>query len=174
MQRMWRQMFTAVAGLLTVVGTASAQGAPPKSLPPLPPLPAIPLAPSIEWDKKAPLASPTSTAPASVVPTAGGYAADVAAPVVGVPAAPVAMGRAPIQSAQYGPGCANGCGNFKSDLGFMFGSCKSFFEPCGPTPCNGGHCGKARFGCKACGIHPFGQPYGTVYNGCGYDSYLNH
>ncbi len=65
----------------------------------------------------------------------------------------------------------NGCPSAKQTCGFMFGSCKSFFNPCGSGGLGGGHGGG--HGGK-CGSLPFGKPYGTGYNGCVYDTYLNH
>jgi hypothetical protein len=165
MHRTYRRLLSALVGLLAVAGTAAAQTPAPRSLPPLPPLPAIPLAPEVT----------PAAARADVRPTSGGYVSDIAPPET-VGRARVAMTnlQAPIQYGQFGPGCANGCGSCKSTTGFIFGSCQSFFDPCGPIPAQGPRCGKAKFGCAPCGIHPFGQPYGKPYNGCVYDSYLNH
>lgn len=87
-------------------------------------------------------------------------------------------GSAPVPYNEYCTQCANGCGSIKSDLGFIFGSCKNFFNPCGPKPfgagsgCGNGACGNG--GCSHCGAFPLGKPYGKCYNGCVYDSYLNH
>jgi hypothetical protein len=63
--------------------------------------------------------------------------------------------------------CQNGCGSVKSDLAFQFGSCKTFFSPCGPM-CNGALGGK-------CGYLQFAKPYGTGWT-CPrqFDTYLNH
>ncbi len=86
---------------------------------------------------------------------------------------------------KYGSGCQNGCGSLKSNLAFTFGSCKNFFDPCGPTCHLGG--GHGRSGCSSCnsggGLFgrdrcptlPLNQPYGTAW-GCPrqYDSYANH
>ena len=79
-------------------------------------------------------------------------------------------GLAPVPYNETCAQCANGCGSYKSDFGFVFGSCKSFFNPCGPIPCGGG----VGAGCQRCGKYPFGTPYGKGYNTCVYDSYLNH
>ena len=150
MQRIWRQMFSAVAALLAFAGISSAQSPPPNYLP------SIPIAPSV-----------------GVVPATGGVVrvqgttvvAPAPTPVAAAPAAAVPFG-------QYGPGCNNGCGSCKSDAAFMFGSCKSFFDPCGPKA-GKGHGGL--FHNRAnCAPHPFATPYGMGYNGCVYDSYLNH
>lgn len=67
----------------------------------------------------------------------------------------------------YGYPCQNGCGSLKSDLAFQFGSCKTFFSPCGPM-CNGALGGK-------CGYLQFAKPYGTGWT-CPrqFDTYLNH
>jgi hypothetical protein len=74
----------------------------------------------------------------------------------------------------YGPKDRNGCGSFRSDLGFFFGSCKSFFDPCGPQPCNACSGGKGGLFHRNCPPHIPAAPYGTPHNGCAYDSYLNH
>lgn len=85
----------------------------------------------------------------------------------------IGAGLAPVPYNEYCPQCANGCGSIKSDFGFIFGSCKSFFNPCGPIPCNG--LGGTGGGCLGkCGSFPYGKPYGNGYNNCVYDSYLNH
>ncbi|MBA4062222.1 MAG: hypothetical protein C0501_00685 [Isosphaera sp.] len=77
-----------------------------------------------------------------------------------------------IQTGQYGPGQRNGCGSYRSDAGFIFGSCKSFFDPCGPLPCEG----HGKFGLfrNPCPTHPYARPYGTGFNTCQYDTYHNH
>jgi hypothetical protein len=151
---MWRHLFAALAGVLAVVGMSSAQSPPPNLLPPI----------------QSVSPGPQPAAPGTVAPASGNYAAEG-----GYKAAM----NAPIPYAAYGPNQMNGCGGCKSDLGFMFGTCKSFFDPCGPLPCDstGGILGKhlgnkfGRGGC--CGIHPFGKPYNTGCNMCTYDSYLN-
>jgi hypothetical protein len=102
-----------------------------------------------------------------VVPASGTSPAATAGGVIQQPAVPFG---------QYGPGCNSGCGNWKSDAGFIWGSCKSFFDPCGPKGCGGGGlCGGGLFRNRQnCAAHPMAVPYGTGYNGCCYDSYLNH
>jgi hypothetical protein len=54
----------------------------------------------------------------------------------------------------------------------MLGSCKSFFDPCGPAHGSGrfGHHGRG----NSCPYHPLAMPYGRGYNTCCYDSYLNN
>lgn len=78
----------------------------------------------------------------------------------------------------YAQPCNNGCGSFRSDAGFVLGSCRSFFAPCGPGQlghgrgCGPGLLGKHRCGgggCDAGGLSP-GGPFDT----CKYDSYTNH
>jgi hypothetical protein len=69
---------------------------------------------------------------------------------------------------QYGSRCNNGCGSIHSDLGFMFGPCKSFMDPCGPGMLGTGFCGKC--------ISPI-QGRGGMngpFNPCKYDSNANH
>jgi hypothetical protein len=77
---------------------------------------------------------------------------------------------------KYGHACQNGCGSVKSDLAFHFGSCKDFFNPCGPTlgGKHGGGCGPFLFSPK-CGVTQFAAPWGQGW--CcprAYDSYANH
>jgi hypothetical protein len=135
-------MFAAVAGVLAVAGLASAQSPAPNYLPQIP-------------------TAPIPAHHGGVIPASGSTGARAAGGVVHQPAVPYG---------QYGQGCNNGCGNWKSDAGFIFGSCKSFFDPCGPQPCGTGRF----FNKQKCPPHPFASPYGTGYNGCNYDSYLNH
>jgi hypothetical protein len=147
MQRMWRQMFAAVLGVLAVTGLASAQA--PNTLPqPLPPLRA-------------------QAVPAQAQLTA----APVIAPVI-----PVGHTRGSGGCSSCAP--SNGpCTGPKSDCAFIFGSCKSFFDPCGPKHGGGWGGGHGRIGGghgSRCGIAPFGTPYGTGQNMCHYDSFLNH
>jgi hypothetical protein len=176
MQRMYRKMFAALLGVLAVTSFAAAQSPPPQ------PFPAIPIAPI-------PVAAPPapSVLPATVRPVSGGFNAvelkgmsprDAAGTILNPPAIP---------NGTYGVGCANGCGSFKGDLGFVFGSCKSYFNACGPEPCDycngsgggllrgGGKCGGGLcgglFGGK-CPTHPLGQPYNTP-GPCQYWSYMD-
>lgn len=138
MQRMWRRMFAAAAGVLAVAGLASAQSPAPNPLPRLP------------------VAQPAPVVPASAathVKGSGGC---------------VGCGPA-VQTGQYGPGQRNGCGSARADAGFVFGSCKSFFAPCGPAPCEG--LGRFR---NPCPTHPFAKPFGSGFNTCAYESYNNH
>jgi hypothetical protein len=116
-----------------------------------------------------------ATAREEVRPTSGGPVSEhVTPPVAAGFRATLSQLHAPIPYGQYGPGYANGCGSCKSTTGFIFGSCQSFFEPCGPVPGHGLGLGAGRLGCRPCGIHPFGQPYNKGINGCTYDSYVNH
>ena len=155
-------MFVAVLGLVVLAGAAAAQSPPPQPLPPI-----VPVA--------APAALPGSTI-AQVMPISGGLNGPATLANDGVRGV---VTQPPVSYGMYAPGCNNGCGNFKHDLGFMFGSCKSFFDPCGPRPCGGfgrghghGRCG-GLFGAY-CPDTPYGTPYGRGHNGCVYDSWLNH
>jgi len=150
MQRMWRQMFVAVVAMLAVTGFASAQNAQPNPLPALPKQSIVPVAGT------------------DYVRGSGGCSN------CGSGNGPVAqtLHQPAVPFAQYGPTDRHGCGNFKSDLGFIFGNCKSYFNPCNPLPCDGG---RGRFGSRnPCPIQPYGTPYGAGANGCKYDTYLNH
>jgi hypothetical protein len=142
-----QRMFAAAAGVLVVAGMASAQAPTPNPLPRLP------------------VAQPAPVQPASAVTHVKGSG--------GCSNCGPAAGYGPaVQTGQYGPGQRNGCGSYRSDAGFIFGSCKSFFDPCGPLPCNG-H-GKSGLFRGSCPTHPYAQPYGTGFNPCVYDSYHNH
>src|SRR5207244_10476037 len=67
--------------------------------------------------------------------------------------------------------CNNGCGSLNSDAGFVLGSCKKFFDPCGPQGlceghkdghkgghggCGTGDCGTGGCGTGGCGLSGFG------------------
>ena len=193
MNRIWHRMFAAVLGVVAVAGVAAAQSPPPQPLPPIIPVAAPVFVP----------ASNTGIAIPDVMPTSGGLNSGASIHTDGLHGV---LNQPPVAYGQYGAGCNNGCGSCKSDLGFMFGSCKSYFAPCGPVPCGGvsggcgtggtgacdgaacggkhgggllGRCG-GLFGGRGCGLGgkcplpTWGHPYGTGYNGCRYDSYLNH
>ena len=164
MQRMWRRLFAAVLGVAAIAGAASAQSPPP---PPLPPIIAV----------AAPVASPAGSSAIAipqVMPAGGG-------PAIRTEGVGGLLHQPAMSFGHYGNGCGNdcnnGCGSVKHDLGFMFGSCQSFFDKCGPQPCEGtgrfrgkgGHGGRAN-----CPDLPWGTPYGAGHNGCKYDSWLNH
>ena len=65
--------------------------------------------------------------------------------------------------------CNNGCGSVQSDLGFLFGSCRSFFAPCSPGSLNCAGCGRGK-----CATPVYGRGATNPYNPCVYDSNLNH
>ncbi len=113
-----------------------------------------------------PATPPAATVPSTVLPPAvqAGTISRNYVATTGSHAGGCSGGYAPIQMGQYGRACANGCGSFAGNCGFIFGSCRSFFDPCGPLP----------LACPKCPIFPFGKRYGAGYNGCQYDSYLNH
>ena len=181
MQRMSQRFFAAIAAILSVAGLASAQNTPPNPYPlnsyPNPyPLNSYPLIQPVQ-------AVPVTQQPPGVQvnPTPGAVAlpgsvgcSSCGRGVPGTYPSPylpppqkiaLGAGLAPVPYNEYCPQCANGCGSVKSDIGFIFGSCKSFFNPCGPIPYNGfGHCG----------VYPYGKPYATGFNGCTYTSYLDH
>ena len=133
-----RQLIAALASVLAFAAAASAQQPNP--------LPVIPVAPA-----------------GSIQPAAGLFRA---------PAEPgkvrnfvMAGGGFYCSNCPYGePSCSNGAGSLRSNVNFMFGSSKSYFNPCAP-----GSYGKTK--CGGAGV--FG-PGGCGYNGCQYDSYLNH
>jgi hypothetical protein len=155
-----RRLFLAVLGVVAVSGVASAQQ-PIYQQPPIAP----------------PAYSPGAVAAAPVLPASGatvikGNGCSNCGPTV-------AASRGFTMSKHGGGGCAtgdacnSGCGSVKSDLAFHFGSCKSFFSPCGPGL--GGHGGLGgHFGGK-CPTLPFAAPWGQGWT-CprAYDTYANH
>lgn len=188
MQRMWRQLFAALAGVLAIISAASAQAPGQISIPQ--PLPS-------GTARVQSIVSPAQVAGAPITPAGGQIYVRGSGGCNGCgSAAPAAT---PCTTSN---GCNNGCGSLKADCGFMFGSCKSFFNPCGPQPsgggwggahghllggkggcgsagaCGSGGCGGGLLGHHGngprCGAFPYGTPYGHGYNGCVYDTYLNH
>jgi hypothetical protein len=160
MKQMWRQMFAAVVGVAAIAAVAAAQSPPPRPLPPI-----------------IPVAAPVTSAIPDAMPALGGLAPAGLRADGATTAPPV---TAPVSYGMPGPGCNNGCGSCKHDCGFMFGSCRNFFDPCGPKPCgDGGRRGRCGGGLGGicggkCPTTPFGQPYGTPHSGCRYDSWLNY
>jgi hypothetical protein len=180
-QRIWRHLIAA-AGVFVLAGAAAAQqpgGAAPITLPQV----------------------PVPTQPGAVVPqeVPPGSAGVPAAPGVGGVAVPGNGGTASRGFVMSGNGgyfctscpsaqpCNNGCGSLRSDAGFVFGSCRSYFNPCGPglAGCGGHGHGHGHGGGSGCGSGLFGHDrcpgtpvYGTGprvgFNPCIYDSYLNH
>ncbi len=161
-QRIWRQLISAAAGVLVLASLATAQQPTAPSL-----LPAIPQAP-------AGAIMPVPVRPVTLSPAAA--AGNPIAPVGGsvrVPGEPGKVRTFVMAGGGYcsncplaQQSCSNGCGSIGSDATFVFGSCKSFFSPCGP---NMGLGSKTK--CGGAGVFGHG---GTGYNGCQYDSYLNH
>jgi hypothetical protein len=195
MQRMWRQLFAALAGVLAVVSAASAQS-PGQIIIPQP----LPGGASSAQS----IVSPAQVAGAPIATTGGQIYVRGSGGCNGCGSA---ANAAPCGTpCTTGRGCNNGCGSLKADCGFMFGSCKSFFNPCGVQPMGGGWgganghlfggkggcgngcggsggglfghgsggCGGGLFGGGHCPKPPLGKPYATGYNGCVYDTYLNH
>lgn len=72
---------------------------------------------------------------------------------------------------QRGRKCNNGAGSLVSDLGFVFGPSKSFFDPCGPRvlPDCGGF-GKHGM----CRTPILGRGPAGPWSPCQYDVYQNH
>ena len=68
--------------------------------------------------------------------------------------------------------CNNGCGSAKADCRFMFGSCKSFFNPCGPS--GGGHGPRRRWRLGRVTRCRSARRTVPVLEHCVYDSFLNH
>lgn len=148
-----RRLFLAVLGMVAVAGVASAQQ------PQYQPV-QYPTAPS------AAAAAPISPASGTTVIKGNGGCSNCG-PTVASTSRGFTMSKVTGGNCVTGNHCQSGCGSLKSDLAFHFGSCKSFFAPCGPTL--GSH-----FGGK-CGTVPFATPWGQGFS-CprAYDSYANH
>jgi hypothetical protein len=124
-----RRLFLSVLGVCAVAGVATAQQ-PPSQQPPI----AAPAYPSTAM-----VAVPMQ--PSGGLPAYNGGCVNCAGPAT----TPSLTGGAPARGFQMlsgghcmlGYGCQNGCGSVKSDLAFQFGTCKQFFNPCGPS-CDGG------------------------------------
>jgi hypothetical protein len=177
--RIWGRLAAAVAGAAALAGSASAQT--PARAPVVVPQQVVVAQPA-----------PGPTAPTVAIPGAPATLPPAAAvPVAPAPGATVVTGsggctncgpagsggtahRGFVMGAtggylgtncSYGQQCNNGCGSLRSDLGTVFGTCKSFFAPCGPRP----------FGLHGSCNHPVLNPGPCgPFNPCVYDSYLNH
>ena len=126
MQRMWRQLFAALAGVLAVVSAASAQSPGQITIPQ--PLPGGARPGSRSCRRRRWPARPIAPAGGQVYVRGSGGCNGCGSCGYRGPCGPLPTGR----------GCNNGCGSLKADCGFMFGSCKSFFDPCGVQPMGGG------------------------------------
>lgn len=145
-----RQLFLAALGVFAVAGFASAQQ------------------PQVQY---IPQPAPSPAAAVPVIAASGtNYIRGSGCTNCGVPA----VSQYSLAGCQMGSSCSNGCGSVKSDLAFHFGSCKSFFDPCGPTCGGRGHGRGSLFGDR-CPTYPLAQPYGTGWF-CPrqYDSNANH
>lgn len=152
MQRMWRQLFAAVVGVLSLGGIASAQN-------PIPaPIPAVMPAPV---PAKAAIGGPITPVAGQIYMRGSGGCSSCNTPQ--------AVNQ-PGNFGSYGPRDRNGCGSACADASAIFGSCKNFFDPCG------GVGGRNRGGCHGgrCPLQPLGAPYAGKHNSCFYDSYLLH
>ncbi|MDB5313249.1 MAG: hypothetical protein JWO38_7451 [Gemmataceae bacterium] len=189
-QRMWRSLFAAAVSVLALAGSASAQNQPPTL--PVGPGPvrstAVPI-PQVRAGNSAVTAQPATGPTALTVPSVPAAAAGTPiAPTPGTVVVPGDGGCASCGTArpgatatrgfvmnttggyvgtdcQFGRRCNNGCGSLKSDLGFFFGPCRSFFDPCGPRGLECGRCHTPVYGHGA---------MNGPFNPCVYDSYLNH
>ena len=171
-QWIWRRLFAAATVAIVMSGTAPAQDRTPP-----PPL-AIPVASSVSAEAATGPTAPTvpTASPAPIAPPAEGV---IVPPSTGHhPIGTAARGFVMESSGGYygsncltGQACNNGCGSLQSDCKFMFGSCKSFFSPCGPRLGHGGGFGAWLDSCRT-------PIYGTgplkPFDPCCYDSYLNH
>ena len=148
-----RRLLLAALGVFAVAGVASAQQ-------PQYPAPPVPY----------PTVSPAAVATTPVVPASGATVIKGDGCTNCGPSGPTVRGTFRMVTGgdcMLGYPCNNGAGSIKSDLGFHFGSSRTFFAPCGPTW--GG-----AFGYK-CPVQPFNVPWGQGW--CcprPYDSYSNH
>lgn len=150
-----RKLYLTLCGVVAFAGSAAAQD------------------PHIQIVSPVPAAYPTyppaTHAASPVVPVAGSSiirgngCTNCDKPSLGTTFKMVTGGDCP-----FGHPCQNGCGSLKSNLAFAFGSCKNFFNPCGPT------WGSGLFGNK-CPKTPFAAPFGEGWH-CPrqYDSFTNH
>jgi hypothetical protein len=171
--RIWGRLAAAVLGAAALAGSASAQALAPVVVPqqvvaqpapgPTAPTVAIPGAPAT-LPPAAAASVPVAPAPGTTVVTGNGGCAPGGTSHRGF--VMNATGGYLGTSCQLGQSCNNGCGSLRSDLGLVFGSCRSYFAPCGVTPFGhgGGSCNRPVIGPGATG--PF--------NPCFYGSYLNH
>jgi hypothetical protein len=152
-----RQLFLAAFGVLALAGAASAQQ-PRYAMPPT------------QYPVVAPgtATTPTITPTGAQVIRGDGGCTNCGPKASGYTMSSKGYGIAgyACDKCMYGYPCQNGCGSLKSDLAFHFGTCKSFFDPCGPT-----HCGLLGHKC----FGPFAQPWGQGWT-CprNYDTYMNH
>lgn len=170
--RIWGRLTAAAVAATALVGSASAQTpargpvvftpqqvvAQPAPGPTAPTVPAVPSAPPA-----AAAGTPVAPAPGATVVTGNGGCTNCGNGTANRGFVMSATGGYVGTACRFGMPCNNGCGSLRSDLGVVFGSCKSFFSPCGP--------GLHGRGCN----HPVGGtgPCGP-FNPCVYDSYLNH
>lgn len=186
--RIWSRLAAAAVAAGALAGSASAQTparapvvvpqqivtaqpAPGPTAPTVPPVAATPMAlpGSVGAPPAAAAATPVAPAPGATVVTGNGGCTNCG------PAGTSHRGFVMNATGGYlgtncrlGQPCNNGCGSFRSDTAMLFGSCRSFFAPCGPAWGGkhgaGGTCNHPVLNGNTCG--PF--------NPCVYDSYLNH
>lgn len=176
--RFWGRLALAAVGAAALAGPASAQSPAPVVIPnrvvvaqpaPGPTVPTVP---------------PAAGAPAALPP-----AASAATPVAPPAGATVVTGTGSCSNCGTGSGtahrgfvmnvtggylgtncrlgtpCNNGCGSARYDAAFVFGSCRTFFAPCGPN-----WAGKH----GSCNVPVLAGGASAPFNPCVYDSYLNH
>ena len=165
--RIWGRLAAAVVGAAALAGSASAQAPAPVVVPqvvaqpapgPTVPTVVVPRAPAA-LPPAAAAAVPTAPAPGTTYVAANGGGTSHRGFVMN------ASGGYFGTSCGLGQQCNSGCGSFRSDLGLVFGSCRSFFAPCGPT-LRGKH--------GSCNHPVIGPGASGPFNPCQYDSYLNH
>lgn len=196
----WRLLVAVAAGVVSLSGPVSAQNSNPtgglgSTFPVAPPVPQSmgaatvnaqpapgPTAPTVPSLPAAAAGTPVPPSKGAVVVqgnggcTNGGSTTSTGTGVRGFVMS--ASGGYYGTNCQTGLNCNNGCGSVRSDCAFMFGSCKTYFSPCGPLQgASGGSCGL--FG--GCGLFGkcFGNPVGgrspcNPFNPCHYDSYASH
>ena len=169
MRQMWRRLFAAAVGAFALAGSAAAQN--PVTIPQASTVTAQPaMSPTVPSVPAAAAGAPVAPSKGAVVIQGDGGCAGggcgSAHPVATAARGFVmnSTGGYVGTDCQFGRGCNNGCGSLKSDLGFFFGSCNSFFAPCGP----------GTLGCHKCLTPVYGRGSCGPYNPCVYDSFMNH
>ncbi|MBN9523649.1 hypothetical protein J0H58_34915 [bacterium] len=181
--RIWGRLAVAAVGAAALAAPASAQTpvvipqqvvaqpAPGPTTPTVPPVGATPMAlpGTAGGPPAAAAATPVPPAPGATVVTGNGGCTNCG-PTAGTSHRGFVMNASGGYfgtNCRSGAPCNNGCGSFRADAGMLFGSCRSFFSPCGASGLFGKHGG-------TCNNPVLNGGLSGPFNPCVYDSYLNH